>query len=99
MSPSVESGEMFVYTGIRDEVPQDVVRVTVDPSVTSIPVHAFIFRQKLAEVELCEGLVEGSVPSLVALQFRRLISPTHSEGFVILPSLALSDVQFVSTWH
>jgi hypothetical protein len=35
-----------------------VVRVRVDPSVTLIPEKAFFGRTKLAEVELCEGLVE-----------------------------------------
>jgi len=51
--------DVFVYTGDGGEiVPDDVVRVRVDPSVTSIPVQAFLERQKLADVELCEGLVE-----------------------------------------
>ena len=35
-----------------------MVRVRVDPSVTSISASAFHLRKKLAEVELCEGLVE-----------------------------------------
>jgi hypothetical protein len=51
--------EVFVYTGQRGEtIRDDVVRVRVDPSVTSIPAHAFHSRKKLAEVELSEGLVE-----------------------------------------
>jgi hypothetical protein len=52
--------EVFVYTGRQggNNVPQDVERVRVDPSVTSIPAHAFSRRNKLTEVELCEGLVE-----------------------------------------
>ena len=50
---------VFVYTGSGgDVVPQDVVRVRVDRSVTSIPAYAFYQHKKLAEVELCEGLVE-----------------------------------------
>jgi hypothetical protein len=53
------SAEVFVYTGPRGErVPHDVVRVRVDPSVTPIPAQAFYARKGLAEVELCEGLVE-----------------------------------------
>jgi hypothetical protein len=49
---------IFVYTGPGgNDVPQDVVRVRVDPSVTSIPYSAFSYRKKLAEVELCEGLL------------------------------------------
>jgi len=54
----------FVYTGPREEgVPRDVVRVRVDPSVTSIPTRAFFEQTKLTEVELCEGLVEIGVDS------------------------------------
>ena len=49
---------VFVYTWEVQIVPQDVVRVRVDPYVTSIPAEAFKSRTKLAEVELCEGLVE-----------------------------------------
>jgi hypothetical protein len=53
------NGLVFVYTGPGgNDVPQDVVRVRVDPSVTSIPANAFNQRKKLATVELCEGLVE-----------------------------------------
>ena len=39
-------------------VPQDVVRVRVHPSVTFIPEKAFYERNKLEEVELCDGLRE-----------------------------------------
>jgi hypothetical protein len=51
---------VFVYTGRQDgnNVPQDVVCLRVDPSVTSIPNRACSQRKKLTEVELCEGLVE-----------------------------------------
>jgi hypothetical protein len=41
-----------------NDVPRDVVRLVVDPSVTSIPAVAFEKRKKLTEVDLCEGLVE-----------------------------------------
>ena len=51
--------EVFVYTGPGEErPPQNVVRIRVDPSVALIPARAFEGRKKLAEVELCEGLVE-----------------------------------------
>ena len=51
--------EVFVYTGAGgEEVPDGVVRVIVDSSVTSIPAKAFYRRMKLVEVELSEGLVE-----------------------------------------
>jgi hypothetical protein len=51
--------EVFVYTREGGaSIPHDVVRVRVDPSVTSISDEALCRRNKLAEVELCEGLVE-----------------------------------------
>jgi hypothetical protein len=54
-----DTAVVFVYTGAGGErVPDDVVCVRVDPSVTSIPDEAFCGRKKLAEVELCEGVVE-----------------------------------------
>jgi hypothetical protein len=53
------AAEVFIYTGEGGAtVPFDVVRVLIDPSVTSIPARAFEGRKRLAEVELCEGLVE-----------------------------------------
>jgi hypothetical protein len=53
------AADAFVYTGPRGErAPRDVVRVRVDPSVTSIPAEAFSYRNQLTEVKLCEGLVE-----------------------------------------
>jgi hypothetical protein len=53
------NAEVFVYAGAGGErAPRDVVRVRVDPSVTSIPANAFCQRKMLAEVELSEGLVE-----------------------------------------
>jgi hypothetical protein len=46
--------KVFVYAGEGGEgVPDDVIRVWVDPSVTLIPARAFFRRNKLAEVELC----------------------------------------------
>jgi hypothetical protein len=56
---SAPDAEVFIYTGeVGAEVPDDVVRVRVNPSVTSIHAKAFIGRKTLTEVELCEGLVE-----------------------------------------
>ena len=56
--------DVFVYTGAGGAaVPQDVFRARVDASVTSIPTNAFKARKKLAEVELCEDLVEIGVDS------------------------------------
>jgi hypothetical protein len=60
MLRSSKDAEVFVYTGQRGEriLPQDVVCVRIEPSVMSIPARAFYGRNKLTEVELCEGLVE-----------------------------------------
>jgi hypothetical protein len=56
---SSNPAEVFIYTGEGGAVvPQSVVRVRVDPSVTLLPARAFSYRKKLIEVELCEGLVE-----------------------------------------
>lgn len=52
------SAEVFVYTVEEGaEVPDDVVRVLVDPSVTSIPEEAFFECDEMVEVELSEGPV------------------------------------------
>jgi len=59
VSNNANVAEVFIYTGEGGiAVPQDVVRALVNPSVMLIPAHAFSERKKLAEVELCEGLVE-----------------------------------------
>ena len=59
MSSNAINTDVFVYTGEGGlEAPRDMVRVMVDPFVTSIPANAFFQRKKLAEVQLCEGLVE-----------------------------------------
>ena len=61
MSAGGSNAELFVYTGPGPggvNVPQVVVRIRIDPSVTSIPDDAFFYRNLLAAVELCEGLVE-----------------------------------------
>jgi hypothetical protein len=64
MSAEGSNAEVFVYTGeVGAVVPQDVVRVRIDPSVTSIPDNAFDQRKCLTEVELCEGLVEIGIRS------------------------------------
>jgi hypothetical protein len=58
MSDTTDDEVFFVYTTGGVRVPDDVVRVLVDPSVMTIPADAFQGRTKLTEVELCEGLVE-----------------------------------------
>ena len=50
--------EVFVYMGAGGPaVPMDVVRSRVHPSVTVIPDEAFQDREKLEEIEFCEGIV------------------------------------------
>jgi hypothetical protein len=90
-SISTDTDEVFVYTGPGGErVPKDVVRVRVDPSVTSIPASAFCQRKKLAEVELCEGLVEIGDDSFGG--------SLHSITKINIPnSFPLFGVRFVST--
>jgi hypothetical protein len=56
---NADVAEVFVYTGEGGgRAPKNVVHVRVDPSVASIRASAFYQRTKLAEVELCEGLME-----------------------------------------
>ena len=48
MSSNPTNAEVFVYTGEGGiAVPQNVVRVRVDPSVTSIPDQAFYQRKQM----------------------------------------------------
>lgn len=54
---NADAADVFLYTA-GAVVPKDVVRVRVDPSVTTIPSNAFTHRMKLEQVELCEGLQE-----------------------------------------
>jgi hypothetical protein len=90
MSSNANDSEVFIYTGNGGErVPDDVVRVRVDPSVTSIPVCAFYERKKLTEVEMCEGVVEIGLLKSASLH--------HSGGLEIGPSVILFNVPFVST--
>ena len=59
MLSNAADAKVFVYTGDGGAaIPDDVVHVQVDPSVTSIPASAFHSRKKLNEVELCEVFVE-----------------------------------------
>ena len=59
LGSSASDSEVVIYTGAGGAtVPRDVVRVRVDPSVTSIPRETFCERKGLVEMELCEGLVE-----------------------------------------
>ena len=71
------STEVLVYMGGDMEVPLDVARVRVHPSVTVIPDRVFYNRDKLVEVELCEGLLEigrGAFDSCKSL--RQIIIPS-----------------------
>ena len=54
-----EAKGAFVYMGEGGPpVPEDIVSVSVHPSVTVIHAGAFQDTRKLEEVELCEGLFE-----------------------------------------
>ena len=57
MTDDSSSAEVFVYMGGNMDVPDDVVRVRVHPSVTVIREKAFFYQDKLVEIEL-EGLLE-----------------------------------------
>jgi hypothetical protein len=88
-----------LHRGRRGESAKYIVRVRVDPSVTSIPANAFYGRRKLAEVELCEGLLEIGEASFKWCDhsITYIIIPNHLGEFVIKPSITLSELPFVST--
>jgi hypothetical protein len=50
--------EVFIYTGLEQEVPDDVVRVQVDPSVMAIPEISFASNYLLEVVELHDDLLK-----------------------------------------
>ena len=61
--------EVFIYTGEGGAaIPDDVVRVRIDPSITSIPDQAFWgrLRNNFTDVELCAkaSFKLGVIPSL-----------------------------------
>jgi hypothetical protein len=84
--------EVFVYTGAGGEgVPDDVVRVIVDSSVTSI-------RMKLVEVEISEGLIEIGDDSFRWCENSiTKINIPHSGRLTNVHLCPLFDVPFVST--
>ena len=58
---------LFVYTGVGEgaNVPNNVVRVQIDPSLTGIPENAFHHRLELEEVELHDDIIQReSIPQL-----------------------------------
>ena len=76
---------VFVYSGTgRAEVPDDVVRVRVDPSVALIPTRAFFERKRLTEVEHVKASWKlGIGPSVIAtIRLPKSTPPTHSGGFL-----------------
>ena len=91
-SNAIVNNEVFVYSGPGGESPpQNVLRVRVDPSVTSIPARAFYQRKKLS-------LKLGVIPSDGAtIQLLQSTSPPHSGGFVMQLSHILFELLFVFT--
>jgi len=89
--------EVFVYTeGVV--VPEDVARVRVHPSITIIPENTFYKRQKLKEVELCEGLLEiGShaffdCEELTEIRIPSTVTIIHEKAF--FDCFSLQQVEF-----
>ena len=92
--------EVFVYTGAGGErVPCDVVRLLVNPSITSIPANAFREHKKLTEVELSEGVVEigdGSFPWCYK-SITKINIPASIRRICVMPSFARFKLLFVFT--
>ena len=56
MAEAQEADVIFIYTGGDQVVPNDVVRVRIDKSVTIIPPRAFFRRRHLIYVEFHDGI-------------------------------------------
>ena len=92
--------EVFVYTGPGgDDVPQNVVRVRIDPSVTSIHDEAFTNARSWPRWSCVKASWKlGTVPSVGATTRLQISTyPTHSGGLMIMPSFILSELLFVFT--
>jgi len=75
--------EIFLYVGGNQEVPKDVKRVRIDPSVKIINGEAFRDCQALREVEFCEGLEEVGEQAFykcTSLEYIRTPSTTRVIG-------------------
>ena len=66
MSSNTAGAEAFFYT-VEERVPDNVVRILVDPSVTSIPANAFEGRKTLARWSSAKASLKlGNVHSCIA---------------------------------
>jgi len=75
--------DIFLYVGGNQEVPKDVVRARIDPSVKIINEEAFSQCKALREVEFCEGLEEigdGAFCCCKSLEYIRTPSTTRVIG-------------------
>jgi len=56
MANNIDGDDVFLYTGEGQEVPEDVIHVRIDESVTFIPSEAFYWRTFLVSVEMHNGV-------------------------------------------
>jgi hypothetical protein len=109
MSSNPTNAKVFVYTGEGGiDVPRNVVRVRVEPSVTSIPFQAFREHTKLIEVELCEGVVEigeesfygcdHSITKIIIPNSLRRICHGAFEGSLRCPIRLHNGIQSIGQW-
>lgn len=75
---AAEAAEVFVYMGEGGpEIPDDVVRVRIHPSVSRIPANTFRGCNKLEDVELCDGLLEiGTYAFYNCMVLKRISIPS-----------------------
>jgi len=80
MSEDNNNAEVFVYMGGDEEVPNDIIRVQVHPSVTTIPMQAFKSCNKSLEmVELHDGVVEISERAFMGTNIKQIKIPDGIE--------------------
>ena len=86
---------LFVYTGVGEgaNVPNNVVRVRIDPSLLAISPAAFKERFELEEVEFHDGIHE--IGSLAFYSCRALREVQLSDGVRIIGKYAFSKCNFI----
>eukprot|EP00984_Skeletonema_dohrnii_P010258 scaffold3998_cov153-Skeletonema_dohrnii-CCMP3373.AAC.25 len=97
MEEAQEDGEIFVYMGGDQEVPDDVVRVRIAKSVKIIPSRAFYHRQRLIDVELHDGIEiikERAFSFCISLRSVKLLGVKVIAAWAFESCSNLIDVEF-----
>jgi len=92
-----EAGDIFVYMGGDQVVPNDVRRVRIDKSVKIIPRRAFQFRRHLIDVEFHDGIETIEQHAFIGCQLLRgvkLLGIKIIEAAAFDNCIGLEDIEF-----